>query len=56
MKILIVVEATNTGFSSREAVEQEMREAVEFHLDGLRDAGRAPPKATSYATTIEVAA
>lgn len=70
MKVLVVVETTDTGFSAyspdlpgcvasaetREEVEVQMREAVEFHLDGLREDGVAPPKASSYATVIEVAA
>ncbi len=70
MKLLVVVEATGTGFSayspdlpgcvatgvSREVVEAHMREAIEFHLEGLRAEGQAPPEATSYATVIEVAA
>ncbi len=70
MKVLVVVEATETGFSAyspdlpgcaatagtRESVEVLVREAVEFHLEGLREDGIAPPKASSYATVIEVAA
>lgn len=70
MKVLVVVEATETGFSAyspdlpgcvasaetREGVEMSMREAVEFHLEGLRADGVAPPVASSYATVIEVAA
>ena len=50
MKYLIIVEKTNTGYSAyspdldgcvatggtREEVEQAMREAIEFHLEGLR--------------------
>lgn len=70
MKILIVVEETTTGFSayspdlagcvaagaSREEVERLMREAIEFHLEGLRAEGAELPKASSYATVIEVAA
>ena len=52
-KYLIVIEPTNTGFSAyspdlpgcvstgrtREEVEQNMREAISFHLDGLREEG-----------------
>lgn len=69
MKILIVVEETPTGYSayspdiegcvatgqSREAVERGMREAIEFHLDGLRADGEAVPSPRSYATFVEVA-
>lgn len=70
MKILVVVEATEAGFSAyspdlpgcvaaggtREEVEDMMREAVELHLEGLRADGSPPPKASSYATVIVVAA
>ena len=70
MKILVVVEATATGFSSyspdlpgcvatgpsREVVEGQMREAIELHLEGLRADGTVPPEANSYATVIEVVA
>ena len=70
MRLLIVVEQTASGFSAyapdvpgciptgptREAVEQTMREAIEFHLDGLRAEGMAAPVPHAYATVIEVAA
>ena len=70
MKLLIVVERTDTGFSAhspdlpgciatgpnREVVEQEMRDAIAFHLEGMRAAGYAVPEPSSYATYVEVAA
>ncbi len=70
MKLLIVVEQTATGFSAyspdvpgcvatgatREEVERVMREAIEFHLDGLREEGAQVPAPHSYATYVEVAA
>lgn len=70
MKLLIVVEQTATGFSAyapdvpgciatgstREAVEHIMREAIEFHLEGLRAEGMAVPEPHAYATVVEVAA
>jgi predicted RNase H-like HicB family nuclease len=70
MKILIVVEKTDTGYSAyspdipgcvaagatREEVERTMREAVSFHLEGLRADGYQVPEPTSYATYVEVAA
>lgn len=70
MRLLIVVEQTASGFSAyapdvpgciatgpaREAVEQTMREAIEFHLDGLRAEGMAAPEPHAYATVVEVAA
>jgi predicted RNase H-like HicB family nuclease len=70
MKILIVVENTDTGYSAyspdipgciatgatREEVERTMREAISFHLEGLRADGYQVPEPTSYATYVEVAA
>ncbi|MBL8977947.1 MAG: type II toxin-antitoxin system HicB family antitoxin [Gemmatimonadetes bacterium] len=70
MKVLIIVEQTPTGYSayspdidgcvatgaSREEVEGTMREAIEFHLEGLRAEGQAVPVPHSYATFVEVAA
>ena len=70
MKLLIVVERTDTGFSAhspdlpgciatgpnREVVEQEMRDAITLHLEGMRAAGYPLPERSSYATYVEVAA
>jgi len=70
MKVLIVVEQTPTGFSAYspdidgciatgatgEEVERSMREAIGFHLEGLRADGQAVPAPHSYATFVEVAA
>ena len=70
MKLLVIVEQTDTGFSayapdlpgcaatggSRAEVERMMGEAVAFHLEGMQAAGVAPPESHTYATTIEVAA
>lgn len=70
MKILIVVETTNTGYSAyspdidgcvatgqtREEVEHMMREAVEFHVEGLKADGIAVPEPRTYATHVDVAA
>jgi predicted RNase H-like HicB family nuclease len=70
MKLLIVVEQTDSGFSAyapdlpgciatgatREGVERTMREAIEFHLEGLRADGMAVPEPHAYATVVEVAA
>jgi predicted RNase H-like HicB family nuclease len=70
MRYLIVVEPTETGFSAyspdlpgcvatgrtREEVEEQMREAIEFHIDGLREEGYDVPPATSYSTYVEVPA
>jgi predicted RNase H-like HicB family nuclease len=69
-RYLIVVEQTRTGFSAyspdlrgcvstgrtREDVEQNMREAIAFHLDGLREDGQAPPEPNTYSTYVELPA
>ena len=70
MKYLIVIEQTETGYSAfspdlpgcvatgetREETETNMREAITFHLEGLREDGLTLPQPTSYSTYIEVAA
>jgi len=70
MKVLIVVEKTETGYSAyspdipgcvatgttREELERTMREAISFHLEGLRAEGYEVPEPTSYAVYVEVAA
>lgn len=69
-KYLIVIEETTTGFSAfspdlpgcisagatRQAVEQNMREAIEFHLDGLREEGQAIPEPHTYSAYVELPA
>jgi predicted RNase H-like HicB family nuclease len=39
---------------SREEVEQLIQEAIEFHLEGLREEGLPIPAASSFAGVIEV--
>ena len=70
MKILVIVEQTDTGYSAyspdvpgcvatgptRPEVEKTIRQAIEFHLDGLRAEGLAVPESHTYATVVEVAA
>ncbi len=70
MRDLIVIEKTGTGYSAyspdlegciatgatREDVERSMREAIEFHLDGLRRAGRLVPPPHAYSTYVDVPA
>jgi len=70
MRYLIVVEPTDTGFSAyspdlpgcvatgrtREEVEQEMQEAIAFHVDGMREEGYQLPHPSSYSTYVEVPA
>lgn len=69
-KYLIVIEPTQTGFSayspdlpgcvstgrSREEVEQNMREAIAFHLDGLREEGEPVPEPHTYSAYVELPA
>ena len=62
-KYLIVIEPTETGFSAyspdlegcvatgatREEVEREMADAIEFHIEGMKEDGYQipPPRASS---------
>jgi predicted RNase H-like HicB family nuclease len=39
-----------------EEVEAAMREAIEFHIEGLRQAGESVPPATSHVAVVTVAA
>jgi predicted RNase H-like HicB family nuclease len=70
MKYLIVIEETEAGFSAYspdlpgcvttgktlEETERNMREAIEFHIQGLREEGYAIPKPVSRSSYVEVAA
>ena len=70
MKFLIVIEKSRTGFSAyspdlpgcvatgrtRPQVERAMREAIEFHLEGLRAEHMDVPKPQSYSSYVEVPA
>ncbi len=70
MQYLIVIEKTETGYSAyspdlpgcvstgatREELEQNMREAVEFHLDGLKLEGLEIPQPTTSSAYVEIAA
>jgi len=69
MNYLIVIEKTNTGYSAyspdlpgcvstgvtREDVERNMQEAIEFHLDGLREEGYPVPVPSSASAYVSVA-
>ncbi len=69
-RYLIIIESTATGFSayspdlpgcvaagaSPPEVERAMREAIELHLEGLRDAGLPIPVGGTSAAYVEVAA
>ncbi len=68
MKYLIVIEPTATGFSAyspdlpgcvatgatRQECESEMREAIDFHLEGLREEGASIPQPETSAAYVEV--
>ncbi len=69
-KYLIVIEETPTAYSAyspdlagcvstgrtREEVERNMREAIEFHLEGMRLEGLEVPAPHTYSSYIEVPA
>ena len=69
-RYLVVIEKTQTGFSayspdvpgciatasSRKAVESRIQQAIEFHLEGMRDQGYELPKPKSYSTYVDVPA
>jgi len=70
MKYLIVIEKTQTGYSAYspdvlgcvstgatlEGVNQNMQEAIAFHIDGLIEEGLEIPKPSTYSAYIEVTA
>jgi len=70
MRYLIVIEKTRTGYSAyspdlpscvatartRPNVEKTMREAIEFHLDGLREEGYKVPAPRAYSTYVDIPA
>ena len=69
-RYLVVIEETKTGYSAfspdldgcvatgetKEEVETRMREAIEFHLEGLRREDLAIPHPHSFAAYLEVPA
>lgn len=69
-RYLIVIEETPTGFSAyspdvagcvatgrtRDEVEQQMHDALAFHLDGLREGGQPIPEPSTSAAYVDVAA
>jgi predicted RNase H-like HicB family nuclease len=69
-RYLIVIEETATGYSAyspdlpgcvatgqdRPAVEQTMREAIAFHIEGLQAAGEPVPRPVSTSAYVDVAA
>ena len=69
-RYLIIIEETATGFSAyspdlpgciatgenRQEIEREMRDAIEFHVEGLRLSGFPVPAPRSQAAYCEIAA
>ena len=69
-KYLIIVEKTETGYSAfspdipgcgstgetKEEVERNIQEAIEFHIEGLREEGYEVPEPTTYSSYIDIAA
>jgi len=69
-KYLVIVEVAATGFSAcspdlpgciatgatREEVEREIRDAIQFHIEGIREEGMIVPEPYSYSAVCEVAA
>jgi predicted RNase H-like HicB family nuclease len=67
-RYLIIIEETETGFSayspdlpgcvstgaSRVEVERNMKDAIEFHLEGLREDGMPIPRPRSEAVYCEI--
>ena len=70
MKYLVIIETTTTGFSAyspdllgcvatgktQQEVEQDMSEAIAFHLEGMRLEGLTIPEPTSFSAYVTVAA
>ncbi len=70
MRFLIVIEKTSTGYSayspdlqgcvatgsSRGETEESMKQAIEFHLEGMREEQLDVPEPQSYSTYVEVSA
>jgi predicted RNase H-like HicB family nuclease len=66
----IVIEETSTGYSAyspdlpgciatganREEVEANMREAIDFHIEGLKEEGYEVPKPGNHPPTLHGAA
>ena len=69
-RYLIVIEETKTGFSAYspdldgciatgadlDEVEQKMKEAIKFHLEGLKEEHLAIPMPHSFSAYLEISA
>ena len=70
MKYLIIIEKSETGYSAYspdlsgcvstgatpEETESNMREAIEFHIEGLKEEGYEIPEPSSRSSYVEIAA
>jgi predicted RNase H-like HicB family nuclease len=70
MKYLIIIEETETGYSAyspdlpgcvstgktQEETEKNMKEAIDFHLEGLKLEGEPIPRPSAKSAYVEVAA
>jgi predicted RNase H-like HicB family nuclease len=70
VKYLIVIEPTGTGFSAyspdlpgcistgatRDEVERNMQEAIELHLEGLREEKYPVPEPSTSSSYVEISA
>jgi len=68
LDFLIVVQPTESGYQahapdvdgcvatgrSSDQAERQIRAVLEFHVMGLRQAGKDPPEPKAYATKVEV--
>jgi len=69
-RYLIVIEKTDSGFSAyspdlpgcaatgetRNEVGANMREAIDFHLEGMKEQGLVIPEPTCYSSYVEIPA
>jgi len=67
-KYLIIVEKTDMGYSAyspdvpgcgstgriKEEVERNIQEAIQFHIEGLREEGFPSPEPSTYSSYIDV--
>ena len=68
-RYLVVIEKTETGYSayspdlegcvatgkSRKEIESQMREAIQFHLEGMKEEGYPIPEPHTESSYIEIA-
>ena len=69
-KYLIIVEETDAGYSAyspdlpgcgstgktKEEVERNIQQAIEFHIEGLKEEGYDVPEPSTYSSYVDVAA